>query len=164
MVKGTRGGGPGDRACLTRAVASLLKGELKEAFLDDALEAVPAGNGVCPVDLAPVLARHGLALTRASTDYFPAGGPPWQQVLEDEHCSIVLSMCLDGWQSHFVCYDGSIIHDAPHNLKISKADRSNKESSRAAFDKLYHDHGSWTISSVYRLTKGISRQCGAKQS
>ena len=78
-----------------------------------------------------------LALSRASKDYFHAGGPPYYHVMKDERCSIVLSMCLYGWQSHFVGYDGSIIHDAPHSLKISRADRSTKESSRAAFDKLF---------------------------
>ena len=90
LVKSTHGGGPGNRNCLARAVVSLLERELKEAFLDDALEVVPAGSDACPADLAPVLARHGLALVRASKDYLNAGGPPWQHVLEDERCSIVL--------------------------------------------------------------------------
>ena len=66
LVKGTHGGGPGDRACLARAVASLLKGELKEAFLIDALKAIPSDRDPCPADLAPVLTKHGFALVRAS--------------------------------------------------------------------------------------------------
>ena len=56
-MKGAHGGGPGDRADLTRAVASLLEGKSKETFLDDALK-VPAGSDTWPADLAPVLAWH----------------------------------------------------------------------------------------------------------
>ena len=104
-----------------------------------------------PVDLAPVLAKHGLTLVRTSKDYFHAGGPPWHRVLGDERCSIVLSMRLVGLQSHLVGYDESIIHDAPRSLKISRDDRSTKEVGREAFDKLYHNHNSWMINSVFRL-------------
>ena len=57
LVKGAYGGGLGDRACLTRAVASLLKEDLKEAFLNNSLKTVPAGNNACPADIAPVLAN-----------------------------------------------------------------------------------------------------------
>ena len=54
LVKGTHGGGPGDHACLARAVASLPQRELREAFLNDALKAVPARRDTSPADLAHV--------------------------------------------------------------------------------------------------------------
>ena len=33
-------------------------------------------------------------------------------------------------------------------IRVQGGDRSNKESRRAAFNKLCHDHGSWIISSA----------------
>ena len=61
---------PSDRACLVRAIVALLKGASKEAFLADASEAIPSDRDPCPVNFASILADCGLALARASKDYF----------------------------------------------------------------------------------------------
>ena len=56
------GGEPHDRACLVRAIATLLEGASKEAFLADALKVIPLDKAACPANLASVLADRDLAL------------------------------------------------------------------------------------------------------
>ena len=151
LIRTTHGDEPNDRACLVRAIAALLEGASKEAFLVDALEAIPSDRAPCPTDLVSVLEKYDFALVRASKDYFLLHVPRWQNILEDDCCSIVIRLTLGGVQHHFVGYDENTIHDAPYKLKVCDADRSTKESSRACFDKLFFDQGSWRIASVYRL-------------
>ena len=151
LVRTTHGDEPNDRACLVRAIAALLEGASKEAFLADALKAIPSDRAPSPADLVSVLTDRGLALARASKDYFFPPIPRWQSILEDDCCSIVIRLTLGGVQHHFVGYDGNAIHDAPYKLKVCDADRSTGDGCRACFDKLFFDQGSWRITTVYRL-------------
>jgi len=149
----------GDRACLSRAIAALVEDpEKKSSFLEAAIKAMPEGRDACPNDLVPALSAHGLALERSSKDYFVPGAPRSYHILREVDCALVLNLRLDGWQSHFVAWDGSIIHDFPHSLKISSADRRTATASEAAFDKLFHDQDKWFVTAVYRLiVAGVSQ-------
>ena len=53
--------------------------------------------------------------------------------------------------SHFVAWDGEVIHDIPFSLKISNVDRKTAASSQAAFRKLYQEYESLKLTAVYRL-------------
>ena len=96
-------------------------------------------------------------LKRVSGTYIASGGPAYN-LLQEHNCKLIIYMKLDDLKKrpmdHFVAWDGNMIYDRPHNVKVNNStDRKNKAGSMAVFASLYHKKffSSWMICNVYEL-------------
>ena len=104
------------------------------------------------------LAKFGLELKPATTEYDKKGGRPYHLLQHHKgECSLVVHIKLTNRRgqkmAHFVGWDGTTIHDHPESGVIEDIDRLDKESSRKVFDKLYKEFKEWSVTTVYKLQR-----------
>jgi len=152
--------GSNERTCLADAIYELLpdNASRKEVISSIHAEMPPEGDtSIKCVNIA--LSKHGMVLERTSAQYNQRGGWPYH-LFKERECKLKLNIKLgsledkSAFASHFVAWDGKVISDRPHCMKVNgTSDRANPESSKSVFERLYHKKAfsSWQITNVYRL-------------
>ena len=152
--------GSNERTCLADAIYELLpdNASRKEVISSIHAEMPPEGDtSIKCVNIA--LSKHGMVLERTSAQYNQRGGWPYH-LFKERECKLVVNIKLgsledkSAFASHFVAWDGKVISDRPHCMKVNgTSDRANPESSKSVFERLYHKKAfsSWQITNVYRL-------------
>ena len=149
-----------DRTCLADAICALLPDEKsKESVFLSICSEMPAKGDTSIACANIALARHGMVLERATSQYNQQGGLPYH-LMKECKCQLVINIKLGDiakrtlFASHFVAWDGKTVWDRPHNVKVNDtSDRATIDGSNGVFEKLYHKKmfSSWQITNVYRL-------------
>ena len=153
--------GHNGRTCLADAIGALLPDkQSKQSIFSSICSEMPAEGDTSIACANVALARHGMVLERATSQYNQRGGLPYHLMKECE-CRLVINIKLGViarktlFASHFVAWDGKVVWDRPHSVKVNDtSDRTTIEGSRDVFGRLYHkkQFSSWQITNVYRLS------------
>ena len=149
------------RTCLADAICALLPDEQRKqsVFSSICLE-MPAKGDTSIACTNVALARHGMVLERATSQYNQRGGLPYHLMKECE-CRLVINIKLGViarktmFASHFVAWDGKVVWDRPHSVKVNgTSDRATMKGSNNVFKRLCHKKKflSWQITNVYWLS------------
>jgi hypothetical protein len=159
----TRTGCINPRTCLIDAVKHLLEpGPTRDALHIVMVDSMPAVGDTAIADILDALTSHGLELVPVGVNYHKTGGAHFH-LMNERECSLVVNIKLtnpEGWPiSHFVAWDGKVIHDLPKNSWVNNSSDRSEVGSRKVFDKLFKkDFLSWQITKVYQLVKMDSRK------
>ena len=149
--------GPNDRTCLPDAIGHVVPPEIRSAVLHSLLANLSPQGDTSIFQANDGLAQHGMFLKRVSGTYITSGGPAYN-LLQEHNCKLIIHIKLADLKKrpmdHFVAWDGNMIYDRPHNVKVNNStDRRNKAGSTAVFESLYHKKffSRWRICNVYEL-------------
>ena len=160
----TRTGCINPRTCLIDAVKHLLEpGPTRDALHIVMVDSMPAVGDTAIADILDALTSHGLELVPVGGNYHKTGGA-YFHLMNERECSLVVNIKLtntEGWPiSHFVAWDGQVIHDLPKKSCVNNSSDRSEDGSRKVFEKLFNkkDFLSWQITKVYQLVKMDSRK------
>jgi len=148
--------GPNTRTCLLDAVMALLSSNVNRDKIRDTIIALMPPTGDTQMLVARnALSQFGLGLESATSAYQKKGGIAYH-LLQERQCQLILHIKLttksNREASHFVAWDGKMIHDHPKSSLVSDInDRKTKERSREVFSKLYRKFKECRITRVYRI-------------
>ena len=150
--------GPNTRTCLLDAVMALLSSNVNRDKIRDTIIALMPPTGDTQMLVARnALSQFGLGLESATSAYQKKGGIAYH-LLQERQCQLILHIKLttksNREASHFVAWDGKMIHDHPKSSLVSDInDRKTKERSREVFSKLYRKFKECRITRVYRIVE-----------
>ena len=89
------------------------------------------------------LSLFGMTLERVSERFNKEGGYPFH-ILKEHYCRLIINIKLTNHSkqtmSHFVAWDGKVIHDRPHESRVNNtSDRADFQGSKLVFGKLYNN-------------------------
>ena len=147
-----------NRLCLANAICALLpQGEERDNVYSSIIAAMPPVGDTSIAVANKALLGHGIRLDPANKEYLVSGNRAYQ-ILQEHKCRLILNIQLIDLDcqaaSHFVAWDGMVIHDWPFSSNLNNTFDRTLEGAKNVFDKLYKDKDnmkSWRITSVYRL-------------
>ena len=151
--------GPNTRTCLLDAVMALLSSNINRDKIRDTIIALMPPTGDTQMLVArKALSHFGLGLESATSAYDNKKGGIAYQLLQERQCQLILRIKLTTKSkretSHFVAWDGKMIHDQPTSSMVSDInDRKTVKRSREVFSKLYRKFEDWQITRVYRIVE-----------
>jgi hypothetical protein len=151
--------GPNTRTCLLDAVMALLSSNVNREKIRDTIIALMPPTGDTQMLVArTALSQFGLGIESATSAYDNKKGGIAHQLLQERQCKLILRIKLitksNRETSHFVAWDGKMIHDRPMSSVVSDInDRKTKERSREVFSKLYRKFKDWRITRVYSIVE-----------
>ena len=149
-----------DRSCLRDAVVAHLKDCPSVKAISSALQQIEPTEGDTSVEEADIaLRKHGWKLVQVSKEFFD--GPRHYNLLQVKLESkrkllIGLELYLSNSSvpaSHFVGWDGSVIHDRPNSIRVNNSSDRTPRLSKEVFERLYpkSQFSHWRIVSAYEL-------------
>ena len=154
--------GPNSRTCLLDAVIALLPSNAVSEKISKSIIASMPPTGDTPVSVAAkALAGNCFTLETVTRIYDNKKGGIAYHLLQETKCKLILHLKLTNHRkqvsSHFVAWDGSVIHDCPYSSKVSNIkDRQSIYGCREVFSKLYRKFKHWEIHHVYRIREQTS--------
>jgi len=151
-------GGKNDRTCLLDAISQILPNDKDKARVCAAFtSAMPAEGDTSIMCANHALSLFGMTLERVSERFHRTGGPAFH-LMQEHECRLIINIKLTNHSkqtmSHFVAWDGKVIHDRPHESRVNNtSDRADFQGSKSVFRKLYNKKKflSWQITNVYEL-------------
>lgn len=157
------------RSCLRDAVLAHLHLQncISIKAISSALEQVEPKHGDTSVDAAgSALRNHGWNLVQVSKEFF--NGPRHHNLLQvkaESKRMLLIGLHLfahssrsvqcTNHASHFVAWDGSIIHDRPDSIRVNNSSDRTLRHSKEVFERLYpkSQFSRWKIVSVFELVE-----------
>ena len=151
-------GGKNNRTCLLEAIGSVLPHNKDKAEVCAAItSSMPSAGDTSIMCVNHALSPFGMALERVSDRFNREGGYPFH-LMQEHDCRLIINIKLTNHNkqnmSHFVAWDGRVIHDRPHESRVnSTSDRADFVGSKMVFGKLYNKKlfKSWQITNIYEL-------------
>ena len=158
-------GGANKRTCMPIAIAALLQGNpaLMGAVLSSLLSAMPNEGDMKTSQAMKALAKHGMRLERVGKKYNKKGGYPYHLLKEDD-CKLIIHIKLTNTKkqqmNHCIAWDGAMLHDQPHSIRVNNAYDRKPRFANKVFEKLYPKDKflSFQITNVFQLQLAEQRE------
>ena len=157
--------GANKRTCMPIAIAALLQGNpaLMGAVLSSLLSAMPNEGDMKTSQAMKALAKHGMRLERVGKKYNKKGGYPYHLLKEDD-CKLIIHIKLTNTKkqqmNHCIAWDGAMLHDQPHSIRVNNAYDRKPRFANKVFEKLYPKDKflSFQITNVFQLQLAEQRE------
>ena len=149
-------GGINDQTCLLEAILAHIQHVKVNAEVTPSLLATMPNKGDTYIPTAnKSLTKHDMVLKRV-TKICNLGGSKAFHLLQQHSCALVVHISLYDlkdpslFASHFVVWDGDVIHERPKSVRVNNSTHCIKEHCDDVFDRLYHKkrHSHWHIKSM----------------
>jgi len=157
--------GANERDCMPIAIAALLQGNpaLMDAALSSLLSAMPIEGDMKTSQAMKALAKHGMRLERVGKKYNKKGGYPYH-LLKEYDCKLIIHIKLTNTKkqqmNHCIAWDGAMLHDQPHSIRVNNAYDRKPRFANKVFEKLYPKDKflSFQITNVFQLQLAEQRE------
>ena len=152
-----------ERTCLLDAVISILPSSANSAEIEKSIKMLMPKKGDTSIAVAGrALSEHGFKFDNVTSGFIGIKGSAAFHILQVKDCRYILNLKLtnlDGLStSHFIAYDGAILHDQDVSCEVYDYDRETVKRCKSIFRRLYgKDVGfdTWQITGVWSLIPSI---------